>query len=76
MARTYEVYLGVTKYSASNRSEQDKLHMFKPACIDTSVSKKKQRSDVSDIFTSEDTENVTRIPDIVSYEIYQWRILQ
>ena len=55
MARTYEVY----------------LRDFKPTCnffydIDVSVSKfkkldKKQRNDVSDIFTSEDMENISLV---------------
>ena len=65
--------------------------MFKPTCnflfitsIDMSVSKitlilkcSKQRNDVNgDIFTSEDMQNVTRILDVVSYEIYEWHNLQ
>mgnify|MGYP001793617199 CR=1 FL=1 len=33
----------------------------------------KQRNDVSDIFTSEDMENVTRFPDVVSSELREWR---
>ena len=36
----------------------------------------KQRNDVSDIFTSEDMENVTHNPDVVLYVIYEWHILQ
>ena len=37
----------------------------------------KQRNDVSDIFTSEDMAKfVTRIPDVVSDEIYEWLVLQ
>ena len=33
--------------------------------------KEKQRNDVSDIFTSEDMENTSRIPDVVSYGKYE-----
>ena len=37
-------------------------------------------NDVSDIFTYEGMDTipnyVTRIPDAVSYEMYEWRILQ
>ena len=43
--------------------------------IKTKTLDEKQRNDVSNIFTSEDMENVTRIPDLVSNEIYEWRIL-
>ena len=35
----------------------------------------KRRNDVSDIFTSEDMENISDTPDVVSYKIYEWRIL-
>ena len=31
----------------------------------------KQRNDISNIFTGEDMENINRIPDAVSYEIYE-----
>ena len=35
---------------------------------------KEKRNDVSDIFTSEDMENISRIPDVVSYGKYELSI--
>ena len=42
------------------------------------ILREKQRNEVGDIFTTEWRygKYVTRIPDVVSYEIYEWRILQ
>ena len=45
-------------------------------CFENNKNRGKQRNDVSDIFTSEDMENVTSIPDVVSYEIYELHIWQ
>ena len=50
------------------------LHRYE--CFQNHIQCPKQRNDVSDTFTSEAYgKYVTRIPDVVSYEIYEWRIL-
>ena len=69
MARTYEVYHRMKKIfhlSIFLFPRENKHHMFKPTCVFLLLHRyecfilqcPKQRNDVSDIFTSEDMENM------------------